>query len=196
MNMNTLELTDDQLWIVQRSLDFYSRVGIGQFWVIKEHPTFEKHLSEEFALKKGPLSVGDRTVRGEVVEIDPDGEWVKTKGSWGQGEEIREWSDVENVKHSTDYNRYHDVRETVDRMLIQPRNMLINDSLMPQHGSWGIHNPSADDSCRIAFDILQVIRHERWKADPNRSNAVVSSHVHFTHSKDNTSNMIKCNLKQ
>ena len=34
--MNRLELTDEQLLLVERALDFYSRVGIGQFDVIKE----------------------------------------------------------------------------------------------------------------------------------------------------------------
>ena len=71
----------------------------------------QKHLYSEFALKKGPLEVGDRTVRGEVVEIGPKRKWIKTKGSWGNGEEIKKWTDVENVKHSVDYERYHRVRE-------------------------------------------------------------------------------------
>jgi hypothetical protein len=195
-NMNTLHLTDEQLTLVQRALDFYSRVGIGQFWVIKDHPTFEKHLSEEFTVKKGPIEVGDKTVRGEVIEIGPKRKWVKTKGSWGNGEEIREWTDVENVKHSTDYGRFHNVREMIDQMLTQPRNMLINDPSMPQHGSWGIHHPSADDTCRMAFDIIQVIRHERWKADPDRSEIVVSSHIHFTHRKDKSSDLAKCELSK
>ena len=31
--MNTLYLTDEQLSLVQQALDFYSRVGIGQFEV-------------------------------------------------------------------------------------------------------------------------------------------------------------------
>lgn len=193
MKMNKLELTDEQLWIVQKALDFYSRVGIGQFWTIKEHPTFENHLIDEFTPKKGiPLEVGDKTVRGEVVEVGK--KWVKTKGSWGDGEEIKKWTDVDKIRRSPDYSRYHEVRESVDASLIQPRNMLINDPLMPQHGSWGIHNKSVDDSCRIAFDIIQVIRHERWKLNSERSQATVDSHIHFTHSKDGSSNKIKCQL--
>lgn len=193
--MNTLHLTDEQLRIVQQALDFWSRIGIGQFDRIKDHPTFEEHLHSEFALKKGPLEVGDKTVRGEVVEIDPKRKWVKTKGSWGNGEEIRKWKDVENVKHSTNYSRYHQVRGVVDSILVQPRNMLINDPTMSGNGSWGIHHPSAHDSTRIAFDIVQVIRHEYWKKNPNRSNMTVDSHIHFTHRKDNSSNQIKCELK-
>ncbi len=192
--MNKLLLTDEQLWLVQRALDFYSRIGIGQFEQIKDHPTFEKFLHEEFRLKKGPVEVGDKTERGEVVEIGPKRKWIKTKGSWGKGEEVRKWTDVEKVRHSTDYNRYHRAREAVDLMLVQPRNTLIQDPLMPQHGSWGIHHPSVDDSCRMAFDIIQVIRHERWKLNPERSSATVDSHIHFTHRKDDSSSTIKCEL--
>ena len=194
--LNILQLTDDQLSLVQHALDFYSRIGIGQFERIKEHPSFEKHLYSEFALKKGPLEVGDRTVRGEVVEIGPKRKWIKTKGSWGNGEEIKKWTDVENVKHSVDYERYHRVRDTVDTILVQPRNMLINDPEMPKHGSWGIHHPSVDDSCRMAFDIIQVIRHERWKLNPERSEMTVDSHIHFTHRKDNSSNLVKCEISK
>jgi hypothetical protein len=192
--MNTLHLTDAQLSLVQTALDFYSRIGIGQFDKIKDHPTFVEHLHSEFALKKGSIEVGDRTTRGEVVEIGPKRKWVKTKGSWGNGEEIRKWIDVENIQHSTDYERYHNVRTAVDNILVQPRNMLINDE-MSINGSWGIHHPSAHDTCRMAFDIVQVIRHERWKKDPNRSDMTVDSHIHFTHRKDNSSNLIKCELK-
>jgi len=191
--MNTLTVTDKQLFIIQEALDFYSRIGIGQFNVIKDHPTFQEHLYNEFASKK-PLKVGDRTQRGEIVEIHPKGKWIKTKGSWGDGEEIKKWTDVENVKHSTDYSQYHDVRDIVDAALVYPRNRLMNDLEFPQHGSWGIHNENVDDSCRIAFDIIQVIRHERWKQNENRSMATVDSHIHFTHRKDNDSNKIKCHL--
>lgn len=194
--MNTLTLTDEQLSLVQRALDFYSRVGIGQFEVIKDHPTFEEHLYSEFALKKGPIEVGDKTMRGEVVEIDKKRKWVKTKGSWGNGEEIKKWTDVENIKHSTDYAKYHDVRNIIDDLFVQPRNMLINDITMPKYAGWGIYNPSVHDSCRIAFDIIQVIRHERWKANKDRSDITVDSHIHFTHRKDNSSDLIKCILNK
>lgn len=192
--MNKLYLTDQQLNLVQQALDFYSRIGIGQFEVIKDHPTFETHLHKEFALKKGNLEVGDKTIRGEVVEIDKKGKWLKTKGSWGNGEEIKKWTDVENVHHLTDYKKYHQVRDSIDEQLTVARNMLMNNQFMPRYGSWGIHNPNVDDTCRIAFDILQVIRHEKWKNNPNRSSITVDSSIHFTHRKDNSSDKIKCEL--
>lgn len=191
--MNILHLTNEQLSLVQQALDFYSRVGIGQFNVIKDHPTFQEHLYKEFAPKK-TLEVGDKTQRGEIVEIDKKGKWIKTKGSWGNGEEIKKWTDVQNIKHSTDYSKYHDVRDMVDIELTYPRNRLINDMEMPRHGSWGIHHPSVDDTCRMAFDIIQVIRHERWKLNENRSNITVDSSIHFTHRKDNSSDKIKCEI--
>lgn len=46
--------------------------------------------------------------------------------------------------------------------------------------SYGIHNQEVDDSARVAFDILQVIRHELWKSNPNRSQITVDSSVHLT----------------
>lgn len=193
--MNTLHLTDEQLFLVEHALEFYTRIGIGQFDKIKDHPTFEKHLYSEFALKQGPLEVGDKTVRGEVVEIDPDGKWVKTRGRWSGDEEIKKWDDPENIQHSTDYKKFHNVRDAVDNALVQPRNMLYNDHSLGRHGSWGIHHKNVDDSCRMAFDIQQVIRHERWKQIPNRNNSTVDSYIHFTYRKDNSSLDIKCELE-
>jgi len=182
--MAKIELSNDQLHLIQKALDFYSRIGIGQFWVIKEHPTFEEFLRDAFRIKTGPIEVGDKTERGIVVEIGPKRKWIKTKGSWGNGEEIKKWDDPKKIKHSVDYSRYHAVRDTIDSILTQPRNMLIQDTSMGQHGSWGIHHPKVDDSCREAFDLIQVIRHEFWKANPNSSSNTVDSHIHFTSSKN------------
>lgn len=193
--MNKLELTDEQLWLVQQALDFYSRVGIGQFNVIKEHPTFEIYLEEVCRPTKEP-EVGDRTPQGEILEIKNgkaliNGSVDKKLKRWC---DKQEWKKLKDVKLSTDYSKYHRIRDNVDMMLVQPRNMLINDSQMSQHGSWGIHHPSVDDSCRMAFDMVQVIRHERWKNNPDRNTMTVDSHTHFTHRKDNSSNKIRCEL--
>jgi hypothetical protein len=193
--MNKLELTDEQLWLVQNALDFYSRVGIGQFNVIKEHPTFEIYLEDVCRPTKEP-EVGDRTPQGEILEIKNgkaliNGSVDKKLNRWC---DKKEWKKLKDVKLSTDYSRYHRIRDNVDMMLVQPRNMLINDTTMNSNGSWGIHHPSVDDSCRMAFDIVQVIRHEKWKNNPDRNTMTVDSHTHFTHRKDNSSNKIRCEL--
>lgn len=190
-----LELTEEQLNLVQEALDFYSRIGIGQFWVIKDHPTFEKHLHNYCTPKREPV-VGDRTPQGEILEIKDgkaliNGSVDKKTKQWSSK---KEWKKIKDVKLSTDYSRFHEIRKNIDTCLSQPRNMLITDPLMPEHGSWGIYNPEVDDSCRMAFDIVQVIRHEKWKINPNRSSVTVDSHIHFSHTKDGSSNMIKCFL--
>jgi hypothetical protein len=193
--MNKLELTDEQLWLVQQALDFYSRVGIGQFNVIKEHPTFKIYLEDVCRPTKEP-EVGDRTPQGEILEIKNgkaliNGSVDKKLNRWC---DKKEWKKLKDVQLSTDYSKYHRIRDNVDMMLVQPRNMLINDTTMNSNGSWGIHHPSVDDSCRMAFDIVQVIRHEKWKNNPDRNTMTVDSHTHFTHRKDDTSNKIRCEL--
>ncbi len=45
--MATLEVNNKQLRLIQKALDLYSRVGAGQFGVIKDHPTFQMHLYNE-----------------------------------------------------------------------------------------------------------------------------------------------------
>jgi hypothetical protein len=143
--MASITLTEEQLRLVQNALDFYLRVGIGQFNVIKEHPTFENALKKEFK--------------------DEDGK--------------------------VDYSRYHEVRDNADLMLVLPRNMLLSDLTLRKNASWGIYNPDVDESCRVAYDLVQVIRHEFWLANPDRSEHVVMSSVHLS-TKD--SNQIKVEL--
>lgn len=193
--MNTLQLTDEQLILVQNALDFYSRIGIGQFNVIKDHPTFEKYMYEFCTPKKTP-EVGDRTPQGEILEIKDgkaliNGSVNKKTGHWQKN---KQWKKLKDVKLSTDYTKYHKYRDLVDHLLIEPRNVLINDSTMHLNGSWGIHHKNVHNTCRMAFDIVQVIRHERWKLDPKRSHMTVDSSIHFTHREDDSSSKIKCNL--
>ena len=179
--MAKIELNNEQLHLIQRALDFYSRIGIGQFDRIKDHPTFERHLEEVCRPKREP-QVGDRTPQGEILEIKDgkaliNGSVDKKTGHWC---EKKEWKKLKNVVLSTDYSRYHDIRKEVDASLTQPRNMLINDYQMSQYASWGIYHPSVDNSCREAFDLVQIIRHEFWKANPERSIMTVDSSVHLS----------------
>ncbi len=135
--MATLTVTEEQLRLIQNALDFYTRIGIGQFERIKEHPTFEVHLRNEFKNKEG----------------------------------------------ETDYDKLHLVGDEVDEIFTQAKRLLYNQPSLVKNGGWGIHNPNVDDSCRNAFDLVQVIRHEFWKNNPNRSNITVDSSVHLTDRK-------------
>jgi hypothetical protein len=136
--MPTLRVTEEQLRLIQQSLDFYSRIGIGQFERIKEHPTFEVHLHNEFKDENG----------------------------------------------KTDYSKFHSVRDEVDEIFTQAKRLLYNQTSAVKNGGWGIHHPNVDDSCRDAFDLVQVIRHEFWKKNPNRSDITVDSHIHLTDRKN------------
>lgn len=131
--MTTLKVTKEQLRLIQEALNMYSRIGIGQMWVIKEHPTFVNILKEKCTLDK-----------------------------------------------ETDYTLYHQQRDSADRCFSIGRDLLICDSTFGNHGSFGIYNEKVDESCRVAYDLVQVIRHEFWKNDPDRSEHVVMSSVHLT----------------
>lgn len=138
--MAKLEVTNEQLRLIQQALDFYCRVGIGQFTVIKDHPTFEKHL------------------------------WNKCK---------------DDNSGKVDSSRYRDIRHDADHVLTDARNILYDDRRFGTNGGWGIHHSNVDNSCRDAFDLVQVIRHEFWKQDPDRSNITVDSSVHITNANYN-----------
>ena len=188
--MATLEVTNEQLQLIQRALDFYSRVGIGQFTEIKDHPSFEKALGKACQPKKDP-EVGDRTNQGTILEIKDGKALIDGSVRNGMWNKAKQWKKLENVKLSTDYGKYHEIRDIVDSRLTECRNLLIQDNSVGKNGSWGIFNEEADDSVRVAYDLVQVIRHEFWKANPKRSSVTVDSSV-MLWCKD--SDKIKCEL--
>lgn len=132
--MPKLEVTEEQLRVIQDALEFYGRVGIGQFTYIAEHPTFEKYIASVF------------------------------KNEAGQ----------------TDWSKYHTRMDAAKMGMLHGRNLLINDMEMPLHGNWGLYHPDVDESCRVAFDIEKLIRHEKWKQNPDRSEATVDAYLHLT----------------
>ena len=171
--MATITLNNEQLRLIQKALDFYSRIGVGQFSEILEHPTFEKSVVRQFTPKK-ELEVGDRTMRGEIVEIGKG--YIKTKGSWGNGEEIKKWTDIENVYLSPDWSLLHEKEDEIKNQLNVARNMLYGEE-MGQNGSWGIYNQNVDESCREAWYLIQHIRHAFWLENPDRSSSTVDSSI-------------------
>ena len=175
MKKVTLEMNEDQARLVQDALDFYSRVGTGQMDRILEHPTYQKYLAEKLRPKKN-FEIGDSTERGKIVEIGEG--FIRTEGHWGAQLETRTWTDIENVKHSIDYDFYHETRKQAEKILILGRNQLLCEEIH-DNSYWGIHNPNVDQSCRDSFDLMQVIRHGFWKIQPDRPENIVSSRVNF-----------------
>lgn len=188
-----IEVTEDQAHLIQPALDMYSRIGIGQFDVIAEHPTFTKILTKAATPIK-EIEIADSTPQGKVLEIKngralidgsvgKDGCWVKEQ----------EWKNIEDVKLSVNWSKYHDTMDYAKNVLHSARNILINDYQLSNSGYIGINNKKVDDSCRQAFDILQVIRHEFWKQRGEKSFATVGSSVHFT-SNSGDSDKIKVEI--
>lgn len=171
--MAKIELTNQQLRLIQDALELYSRAGILQWRYVYDHPSVMRYLKDSFTPNK-ELKVGIDTMRGTVVEIG-DG-YVKTKGSWGNGEEIRTWTDVENIEISPDWNRYHNAKAEIERLFGEINRIILQDPTFSDSASPGIHNPKSREAL-TAFDLIQVIRHEFWKANENRSNITVDSSV-------------------
>lgn len=183
--MATIKLTDKQLRLIQNALEMYSRIGVLQLHQILDHPTIENVIQEQFTEKK-ELEIGDNTLRGEIVEINK--EYIKTKGHWsnniGVGEEIKTWTDIDKIKLSPDWNKIHDTRDKIKNHL-KIITCLISGENHSQGVSYGIHCDEVDESCREAYDIIQIIRHEFWKKDPTRSDITIDSHVNLTSLKPN-----------
>lgn len=94
---------------------------------------------------------------------------------------------------NVDYSKVHEREELADLAFKQGRNWLICDHDLPIHASYGIHSPDVDKTCLEAYDLIQVIRHEFWKADPNSPKYVVSADVTLW-TKDG--DKIKCEIDQ
>jgi hypothetical protein len=182
MEKLTLQLSKEQLLLISKALDFYSRVGIGQFDEIKNHPTFERHLSDVCRPKKEP-EVGDKTPQGKILEIEGGKALIAGSVKDGVWNKEHEWKTLKDVKLSTDYTKYHNIRERVDLQLNVARNMLYNDHSISIHGSWGIYHPSVDESCREAYDLHQDIRHFFWNQQEEKSSMTVDSSVHYSSKK-------------
>lgn len=175
--MATITLTNKQLRLIQNALDLYSRIGILQFDRILEHPDIDRIMYDKYTEKK-ELEVGVHTTRGDIVEIGED--YIKTKGSWGNGEEIKTWTDIENIKVSPDWEKYHQAKEDCEFHFAYIKSFISNIDLGPgNRGSLGIHHENTSSS-RQAFDIIQVIRHEFWKENPTKSSMTVDSSINLT----------------
>jgi len=174
--MATIKLTDKQLRLIQSALDLYSRIGILQLSQILEHPTINNVIQNQFTNKK-ELEVGDETMRGEIVEINKKN--IKTKGSWKNEKEIKTWTDIDKIKLSPDWNKIHYTRDKIKDKLNEIT-CLISGENHSQGSSYSIYSDKVDETCREAFDIIQIIRHEFWKADPNRSGITVDSHINLS----------------
>lgn len=175
MKTATLKCNEEQLRLIQKALDFYSRVGMGQFEEIINHPTFEENLRRQFTPQK-ELEVGDQTMRGEISEIAEDKSWVKTTGTWDRLEEERTWTDVDQIKLIPDYSGMGSYKKEIEELLLNARHLLYGEYI-GRNGSWGIHNLKVDESCREAFNMIQVIRHEFWKQQKNKSTWTVDANV-------------------
>ena len=171
--MAQITLNDKQLRLIQTALNLYSRIGILQFEEILYHPTIDSMIEDRFTDKK-KLEIGDHTIRGEIVEIG-DG-FIKTKGLWNTLEEIKTWTDVDKIKLSPNWNRVIETKDILSARLNEIKH-LISGEHFGNGGSLGIHNTNADVTCREAYDMIQVIRHEFWKANPNRSSITVDADV-------------------
>ena len=187
--MATITASNKQVRLIQDALELYSRVGILQLKEILSHPSLEMLLEGRFTPKK-PLEVGDETMRGEIVEITK--KHIKTKGSWGNGEEIKTWTDVENIRLSPDYGELHKTKQVIEELLTQVKYEITGNPEFKRPGvSFGICNTKdLGKTNDEAFDMIQVIRHEFWKENPNRSDMSVASSV----SKFSSEELIKVGL--
>lgn len=195
--MATLECTEEQLRLIQDALELYSRIGILQIDRILEHPSVKQMLENQFRPKKYKLEIGDKTQRGTVLEVGED--YVVTEGYWSDWkdrhtlEEIekieketpngwylekRKWTDTDKIKLSVDYNQYHLCVDQIREICSELKNLISGDVIIRnKNASYGIGRKDEGQHNIDAYDMIQVIRHEFWKENPNRSSMTVDSSV-------------------
>lgn len=70
--MVNLKVTNSQAKIINEALEFYFRVGMGQFKEILTHPTFYNHLRKEFSYNENieydKLNITEKLVLDKLTE--------------------------------------------------------------------------------------------------------------------------------
>lgn len=195
--MATLTCTNEQLRLIQDALELYSRIGIMQIDYILYHPFVDQMIHEQFRPKKNQLEVGDKTERGKIVEIGK--KYIVTEGYWSDWEdrhtpkqikkilkdnpsgwylERRKWTDIDKIKLSTDYSKYHEHVDKIKNICSELKNLIANDfQIKNKNASYSIGRSKEGQYNIDAYDMIQVIRHEFWKQNPNRSSITVDSSI-------------------
>ena len=195
--MATLTCTNEQLRLIQDALELYSRIGIMQIDHILYHPSVDQMIHEQFRPKKDQLEVGDETERGKIVEIGK--KYIVTEGHWSdwkdrhtpeQIEQIlkdnpsgwylerRKWTDIDEIKLSIDYSKYHEHVDKIKDICSELKNLITGDPyIQSKNASYGIGRSKEGQYNIDAYDMIQVIRHEFWKQNPNRSTMTVDSSI-------------------
>lgn len=168
-----IECSENELNLINKALDFYSRVGTGQFREIVDHPTFQR-FAEDYCRPKRDPQVGDNTPQGEILKIKENRVLINGSIKDEKWSKIPEWKDIKDVKLSTNYNLYHTLRNIFEKDLCRARDIFTNENLDTK-GNWGIYNDKVDNSCVLAFHLHQQIRHELWKVRNEKSNVTVDS---------------------
>jgi hypothetical protein len=182
--MATINLNNEQLRLIQHALDLYSRVGTLQLEVLLDHPSIDSIIDNKCTIKKDKLEVGDNTMRGKIIEIGDD--YIKTKGTWGNNEEIKTWKDTDKIKLAPDWDKIHTIRDQVSVNISEIKKSILGE-VYGRGANLGIYNPTVDESCRVAYDMIQVIRHEFWKENSTRSNMTVDSSTNLSHPENTIS---------
>ena len=172
--MPTIECTNEQLRIIQFALDFYCRTGILQFETILDHPTVQRCTENKFTSNE-PLKIGDQTSYGKIVKITKKFVW--TRGTWNGEEQTKRFARSQ-IKQSPNWELVHKTRDTI-RNLCQTLKLLVTGENFGS-GGFGIHSDRIDESCKTAFDMVQIIRHEFWKLQKNKPNYTIDASVHLT----------------
>lgn len=169
-----IECSEKELYLINKALDFYLRVGAGQFKEIVDHPTFQK-FAEDYCRPKRDPQIGDRTNQGEILEIKSKRALINGSIKDGKWSKVPEWKDIKDVKLSTNYDLYHELRRKFEENLCAARDTFTNENLGTR-GNWGIFNDNLDNSCVIAFHLYQQIRHELWKSKEEKVNYTVDAY--------------------
>lgn len=91
----------------------------------------------------------------------------------GQFDKIK---DIPTIHKHIWKNYRYDYHDIGNEELLKARNVLF-DMDYGLNGSYGINSEKVDDFARLAQDIIEVIRHEFWKNNPDRSEGTVDSSI-------------------
>ena len=88
----------------------------------------------------------------------------------------KKWKKLPDNEKQLFYKKEYQIRTDISNMILGAFPGMDFFSV-GKNGSWGIYNDKVDDDCRLAFGMIQNIRHQFWLKNPNSSSYTVDANI-------------------
>jgi len=73
----------------------------------------------------------------------------------------------------SNYSKDQQKSERLNALISEMRDIIYPE--LNGYAHWGIFNPKCPEESKVAYDVIQVLRHELWKLDPDKRYSTVDA---------------------